>query len=362
MIEYENLGKLNREFFEDYCHSFNEFLKSGWYILGKSVLSFENEYANYCKSAHCIGVANGLDAITLCLRSFEFPPGSEVIVPSNTYIASILGVLHNGLIPVLVEPDIDTYNINPEKIEACITDKTRAILVVHLYGKVCEMDRIKDISAKYNLRIIEDCAQSHGACYKEEKSGTFGDFGAHSFYPTKNLGALGDAGAITCNDELLASKVRTLRNYGSNVKYHNEVIGFNSRLDEIQAMFLSIKLKRLDAINDHKRKLASLYNAHLSDKFIKPQVHPDFYDVFHIYNIRHRERDRLRKFLLENGISSEIHYPIPPHKQEALGGLFSKKKYPIATEIHDTTLSLPVSYIHSEDDIYQVINCLNNFE
>ena len=361
MIEYEDLGRLNKPFFEDYKTIFNDFLKSGWYILGTEVQKFEREYANYCKTKFCVGVANGLDAITISLNSFNFERGSEVIVPSNTYIATILSILHNGLIPVLVEPDLNTYNIDPGKIEEQITGKSKGILVVHLYGKVCDMDRIKAIATQYNLKIVEDCAQAHGARYKGMVAGSFGDLAAHSFYPTKNLGALGDAGAITCNDISSAENVRTLRNYGSKVKYHNDVVGFNSRLDEIQAAFLSIKLKRLNEINDHKRKLAELYHASLKEDFIRPQIHSDFFDVYHIYNIRHPQRDKLKEYLLRNGIKTMTHYPIPPHKQKALQGVLSNLDCPIADEIHETTLSLPISYIHNSDDIESIIETLNKF-
>ena len=361
MIEYENLGKLNEPFFESYKEIFKRTLMSGWYVLGNNVSKFEDEFASFTGSKHCIGLASGLDALSLALRCFEFPIGCEVIVPSNTYIATILSIVQNGLTPVLVEPDINTYNIDPTKIEEKITSNTRAIMVVHLYGKCCQMDAIKVIANKYDLRIIEDCAQSHGAKYKEQIAGTFGDFGAHSFYPTKNLGALGDAGAVTTNDFLLAEKLKTLRNYGSRVKYVNEYIGFNSRLDEIQAGFLSIKLSSLNKINEHKRKLANIYLKNLKPDYIKPIVDKDHYDVYHIFNIRHPKRDQLREYLLKYGIKTEIHYPIAPHKQKAMQKII-KGHYPISEEIHATTLSLPISYFHTEEDIYQVIEVLNSYK
>lgn len=360
MIEYENLGKLNQPFFEEYKKSFEMTLQSGWYILGNNVANFEHEFAKYTGSSFCIGLASGLDALNLALRCFEFPAGSEVIVPSNTYIATILAIVQNGLKPVLVEPDINTYNIDPSKIEEKITPDTRAIMVVHLYGKCCQMDAIQAIAQKYNLRIIEDCAQSHGSKFKGQISGTFGDFGAHSFYPTKNLGALGDAGCATTNDVLLDEKLRALRNYGSKVKYVNDYIGFNSRLDEIQAGFLSVKLAHLNAINDHKRKLANLYLKNLKSDFIKPMVGEDYYDVFHIFNIRHARRDQLREYLLKHEIKTEIHYPIAPHKQKAMQGII-EGNYPISEEIHATTLSLPISFFHTGEDIYRVIEILNSF-
>ena len=360
MIEYENLKKANQSFFEEYQVSFNEVLNSGWYILGKHVETFEKQFANYCGNKHCVGVASGLDALYLSLKALNLEEGSEVIVPSNTYIATILSVLQNNLKPVLVEPKIDTYNIDPTKIEECITSKTKVILVVHLYGKVCEMDAINFLAKKYNLAIIEDCAQSHGAKFKEKKCGTFGVFGAFSFYPTKNLGCMGDGGAITTDNDEYYQLLKSLRNYGSRVKYVNDIVGINSRLDEMQAAFLSVKLQRLDAINNHKRKLASLYHQHIKSDFIKPVVQTDYYDVFHIYNIRHSRRDALKEYLLASGIKTEIHYPIAPHKQKALEG-FVKGDFPISEEIHNTTLSLPISYFHSEDDIYKVIDVLNKF-
>ena len=360
MIEYENLGKLNEPFFEAYKAVFEKILDSGWYILGKNVATFEQEFANYTGTKFCVGVASGLDALSLAIRCFEFPPDSEVIVPSNTYIATILSIIQNGLNPILVEPDIKTYNIDPTKIEEKITSNTRAILLVHLYGKCCDMDSIISIAQRYNLRLIEDCAQSHGSKYKGQIAGSFGDFGAHSFYPTKNLGALGDAGAVTTNNEMLAEKIKALRNYGSRIKYVNEYIGYNSRLDEIQAGFLSIKLASLNIINEHKRKLAKLYFRNLSNEFIKPDVHEKFYDVYHIFNIRHPRRDQIREYLLKNDIKTEIHYPIAPHKQKAMKGIIDGN-YPISEEIHATTLSLPISYFHTEEDIYRVIEILNSF-
>ena len=259
----------------------------------------------------------------------------------------------------MVESDINTYNIDPSKIEEKITSNTRAIMVVHLYGKCCEMDTILSVANRFNLRVIEDCAQSHGAKFKEQISGTFGDFGAHSFYPTKNLGALGDAGAATTNNDQLALKLRTLRNYGSIIKYNNEYIGYNSRLDEVQAGFLTIKLASLDKITDHKRYLANLYLENLKDDFIKPIFDPEYYDVYHIFNIRHPKRDQLREYLLKHEIKTEIHYPIAPHRQKAMKDII-KGEYPISEEIHATTLSLPISYFHTSDDILQVIETINS--
>lgn len=361
MIEYENLGKLNAPFFDAYQKAFSTVLDSGWYILGSQVSAFEEEFANYSTNKYCAGLASGLDALILALKAFDFAPGSEVIVPSNTYIATVLSIVQAGLRPVLVEPSLLTYNIDPKEVESAITSKTVAVMVVHLYGKCCEMDKIQSICNKHQLKLIEDTAQAHGATYLGKKAGSFGDFGAFSFYPTKNLGALGDAGCLTTNDEALYKKIKTLRNYGSNTKYVNEIIGFNSRLDEIQAGFLRIKLKKLDEINLHKRSLAAIYLKNLKNDFILPSVHKDYYDVYHIFNIRHPKRDLLKEYLLKNEIRTEIHYPIAPHKQQAMKGLLDTNRLPISEEIHATTLSLPISFFHSSDDIYKVVETLNKF-
>lgn len=361
MIDYENLQKLNAPFISEYKKVFEEVMNSGWFILGNKVSAFEKEFAEYCETKHCIGVGNGLDALTLSLRLFDFKPNSEVIVPSNTYIATILSIIQNGLKPVLVEPDIETYNIDPKKIEEHITQNTKAIIVVHLYGKTCAMDPILSIAKKNNLIVIEDCAQSHGSMYKNIKAGNFGDLGAFSFYPTKTLGALGDAGAITTNNDAYAKKIKMLRNYGSEIKYYNELVGFNSRLDEIQAAFLQIKLKHINAINEHKRNLANLYFKYLNTDFIKPKIETDHYDVYHVFNIRHQARDKVKDFLLKRGIKTEIHYPLAPAHQKALTSILGSIETPIADEIHHTTLSLPISFIHDENDILKVIEVLNTF-
>jgi len=360
-IKYEDLYKSNLEFIEEFKNEFSGVLESGRFILGQNVSEFEKEFAAYCGSKYCVGVASGLDALYIALKIFDFPAGSEVIVPSNTYIATILSIINNGLNPVLVEPDIRTCNINPEKITEKISSKTKAIMVVHLYGKCCEMDKIADIAGNFNLKIIEDCAQAHGASFDGKKAGTLGNFGAFSFYPTKNLGALGDAGAITTDSEEYYERSRTIRNYGSKVKYKNDLVGINSRLDEIQAAFLRIKLKHLDEINKHKRKLAEIYLKNLSDYFIKPVVDDRYYDVYHIYNIRTSRRDELRAFLQKDRIFTDIHYPVPPNMQIAMKGIIDKQQTPVAKEIHDTTLSLPVSYGHTDEQIFRVCEVMNRF-
>lgn len=361
MIEYESLKIVNKPYFDELKNAFSNVLESGWYILGKEVKKFEEDFAAYHSCKHCIGVANGLDAMVLALLSFNFEKGSEVIVPSNTYIATILAVLQAGLKPVLAEPDLQTYNIDPATIEAAISAKTKAILVVHLYGKSCAMDSIAGIAAKHQLVLIEDCAQSHGAAFKGQLTGTFGDYGCFSFYPTKNLGALGDAGAVLCNKDDYNTAIRRLRNYGSDVKYYNEIVGQNSRLDELQAALLTVKLKYLDNLNAHKKKLAAIYQHHLKEDFIKPVVHPDYSDVYHIYNVRHPRRDELKACLLKNEIKTEIHYPVPPHQQKAMKDIITGTAYPISEEIHATTLSLPCSFGHTEADIYKVVEVMNKF-
>lgn len=361
MIEYENLYLSNREFIEELQLSFSETLKSGWFILGNRVKEFETSFADYCGSKYCLGLASGLDALFLALKACNFEKGDEVIVPSNTYIATILAILNADLKPVLVEPDIRTYNIDPKKIEEKISSRTKAIMPVHLYGKLCDMESICAIAKKNNLVVIEDCAQAHGANYKGKKAGSFGEIGAFSFYPTKNLGALGDAGAVTTNDENYFTTLKRLRNYGSDVKYYNEIIGYNSRLDEVQAAFLSVKLKKLDQITEHKRKLAAIYQNNLKEDFIKPYQDKNYYDVFHIYAVRHEQRDALKKYLLDNGIKTDVHYPVAPHKQNAMQNIFKGESYPLSEEIHSTVLSLPISYFHTENDVAKVVEVMNKF-
>ena len=360
MIQYEDLKKVNKPFMKELNNVATQTIEKGWYILGEQVINFENEFAAYIGTKYCIGVANGLDAITLSLLALELPKKSEVIVPANTYIASILSIIHAGLKPILVEPDINSYNIDPSKIESRITKNTSAILVVHLYGKVCNMNPILKLKEKYGLKLVEDCAQSHGATYMGKKAGTFGEAAAFSFYPTKNLGAIGDAGAVVTNIDEVRERVNKLRNYGSSLRYVNDLIGYNSRLDEIQAAFLSVKLKYLNDMNEHKNKLAQIYYAGLNDNFILPKKNVDYGDVYHIFNIRHIERDKIRKYLLGHNIKSDIHYPIPPHKQKALSN-YANEFLPISDEIHTTTLSLPISFSHTEKEIEYVVETLNKY-
>lgn len=361
MIPYENLKILNHPFEEELKAKFALFLEKGWYVLGEEVSRFEEEFAAYHDAVYTVGVANGLDALILSLKCCGFAAGSEIIVPSNTYIATILAIIHCGMVPVLAEPDPRSYNISPEQIIKAVTANTKAIMVVHLYGQCCEMDSIMEIAKQHQLKVIEDCAQAHGAKYKGQLAGTFGDFGAFSFYPTKNLGAMGDAGAIICKNESDYNKLRQLRNYGSEKKYHNSIAGYNSRLDELQASFLRVKLPYLDKINAHKRKLAQLYHENLKAEFVRPQEHADFYHVYHIYNILHPDRDRLKQYLLDHQVMTEIHYPVAPQDQLALKGCLQKYDYPVSALIHKNTLSLPCSFAHTEDEILRVIKILNEF-
>lgn len=361
MIEYENLRKSNAPFIAEFEDRFSKVLERGWFILGEEVKQFEQSFASWCGNRFCVGVANGLDALTIALQAFRFQRGKEVLVPSNTYIATILAIVNSGLKPVLVEPDIATYNIDPRRIEEKITGNTVAIMVVHLYGKCCAMDEINAIASAHNLRVIEDCAQAHGAMIKGRKAGTFGDFSAFSFYPTKNLGALGDAGCLNTDSDDLARTVKAIRNYGSEKKYYNDVVGLNSRLDELQAAFLNIKLAALDRINEHKRKLAAIYSSHLSDQFIKPQIDENYHDVYHIYNVRHKQRDSLKKYLEDHQIKTDIHYPVAPSRQVAMRGILDSQHCPISEEIHATTLSLPIAFFHQEEEVYRVVEVMNKF-
>ena len=361
-IEYENLQKLNSSFAQELQSAGRHVIDSGWFILGSQVRCFEEEFATYIGVRHCIGVANGLDALTICLRAFEFQSAGEVLVASNTYIATILSIVNAGLRPVLVEPDIRTYNIDCNKLEAQINERTVAIMPVHLYGKCCDMPTIMSLAEKYGLKVIEDCAQAHGASVAGRQAGTWGHANAFSFYPTKNLGALGDAGAVTTNDSELAEKIAALRNYGSHKKYHNNYIGLNSRLDEVQAAFLRVKLKHLNCLNEHKRNLAKIYlSTIVNPSLTLPSVESGYHDVYHIFTVRHLERERLRIYLKENGIQTEVHYPISPNRQEAFRHLFSDTDCQTSEQIHCTTLSLPISFIHSKKDIEVVAETLNQF-
>ncbi len=357
MIEYESLAQANRALMEELEAVASRVIRSGWYILGNEVSSFEAEFAAFAESKHCISVANGLDALILSIEALDLPKGSEIMVASNTYIATILAILRAGHKPILVEPERETFNIDPERLPAALTSNTRGICVTHLFGKACRMTEIAAFASEHGLKVIEDCAQSHGARYDGRLTGTFGIAGCFSFYPTKNLGALGDAGAIVTDDDAFADRLRHMRNYGSKKKYENAYIGVNSRLDEMQAAFLRVKLRHLDQVTEHKRVLADIYFANLPKWLAQPLRRPAEYDVFHIFAIRHPARDELRQWLLDNGVNTEIHYPIAPHRQKAMQGILSGD-YPIADELHATELSLPISAGHRKDEIERVCSLL----
>lgn len=359
-VVYEDLQRVNLPFKTQLQASFNEVLSSGWFVLGNQVSTFEQAFSEFTGAKHVIGVASGLDALHLSFQALDLPTGSEVLVAANAYIATILAILRVGLKPVLVEPNLEDGNIDVSKIEESITSRTKAILPLHLYGNPCDMQSIFALAKQYDLKIVEDCAQAHGALYGDNMVGSQGDMGAWSFYPTKNLGALGDGGAITTNDDILANKLRALRNYGSFVKYENEYLGHNSRLDEMQAAFLNVKLKALEDINSHKECLAKLYQTQLHEQFTRTKPVADKRHVYHIFMIRHPKRDQLRNYLLDNGVKTEIHYPIAPYAQKATKGMFTGS-YPISDEWHKSILSLPISFGHTERDIEYVIQVMNEF-
>ncbi|WP_141052059.1 DegT/DnrJ/EryC1/StrS family aminotransferase [Aliarcobacter cryaerophilus] len=365
MISFLDLKGLNAQYRAELIEACTRVIDSGWYIQGNECKEFEAEFANYCGTKYAIGVANGLDALILILRAYKelgiMEDGDEVIVPSNTYIASILAISQNNLVPVLVEPDINTYLIDPSKIEEKITSKTKAILPVHLYGQTCEMDAINEIAKKHNLKVIEDSAQSHGAFFLDKRSGNLGDASGFSFYPGKNLGALGDGGAITTNDEELANTIKALGNYGSHKKYENLYKGINSRLDELQAAMLRVKLRYLDNEVEKRREIANYYLENIkNDNIILPTVRDENNHVWHLFVIRTSTRDELQKYLLDNGVQTLIHYPIPPHKQNAYKE-WNNESYPISEQIHEEILSLPISGIQSFEDTQKIIQVINDF-
>jgi len=365
MIPFLDLKNINAQYREELIEACTKVIDSGWYVQGNECIEFEKEFAQYCGTKYAVGVANGLDALILILRAYKemgiLKDGDEVIVPSNTYIASILAISQNNLVPVLVEPDLDTYLIDPLKIEEKITSKTKAIMPVHLYGQTCEMDEINKIAKKYGLKVIEDSAQSHGAYYKNKRCGNLGDASGFSFYPGKNLGALGDGGAVTTNDEELAHTVKALGNYGSHKKYENLYKGVNSRLDEIQAAMLRVKLRHLDKEIEKRREIADSYLQNIkNENIILPKVRAKDNSVWHLFVIRTNKRDMLQKYLLENRIQTLIHYPLAPHKQEAYKE-WNAESFPISEQIHDEVLSLSISGMQSLDDTRKVINILNRY-
>lgn len=369
MIPFLDYKAVNAPYFEEIEAAMSRVLRSGWYVLGPEVEAFESEYAAYCGTKFCVGVGSGLDALILILRAWKqlgyLAEGDEVIVPANTYIASILAITENRLVPILVEPDEHTYNLDPKKIEQAITAKTRAILPVHLYGQCADMDPINMIAKKHNLLVIEDAAQSQGATYRNHKSGNLGDAAAHSFYPGKNLGAIGEGGAVTTNDPELAERIRILRNYGSHVKYENLVQGVNNRLDELQAAILRVKLRYLAADTEKRREIANTYLNQLSSvrhfDLILPHVANYGQPCWHLFVVRTKERERFMKHLQAYGVASAIHYPIPPHQQPAYAE-WNDMSLPITEAIHRECVSLPISAVHSIASISLVIQAIGKFE
>lgn len=366
MIKFYDLHKINQQYETAFQEKMEQFLQRGWYILGEEVKVFEENFATFCQSNYCIGVGNGLDALVLIFKAYielgKLQKGDEVIVPANTYIASVLAILQADLVPVLVEPKLETYNLNPDLIAEKITPKTKAILVVHLYGQLAEMDKIEAIAKQHNLLIVEDAAQSHGA---ELGVGSWelgvGNAKAYSFYPSKNLGCLGDGGAVVTNDDDLNKIIRAMRNYGSEQKYVNAIIGINSRLDELQAAFLNVKLPDLALDNQKRRQIANHYLSEIkNDKIVLPFYDGSVNHVFHLFVIRTENRNELQEYLKENGIQTLIHYPIPPHQQKALAA-FNALSFPITEKIHREVLSLPMSQVLTKEEVSSVIHILNQY-
>lgn len=362
-IPFVSFLPMEKELNEDIRNAFERVFTRSWYIEGKEDEAFETAFANYCGVDYCVGCGNGLDALMLALKALGVSNGDEVIVPSNTYIATALAVTYVGATPVFVEPELESFLINPTLIESAITEKSKAIMPVHLYGQACDMDQIMSIAKKNNLFVIEDCAQAHGATYKGKRVGSFGDAAGFSFYPGKNLGALGDAGAAVTNNKEIADKIRALGNYGSDYKYHHIYKGNNSRLDEMQAAFLLAKLPHLDRMNEERRRIAKMYSDGIKNpKIITPVVKDFCVPVWHIYGVRCAERDALEKYLNEKGIGTNKHYPIPMHMQECYKDLgIAQESLPIAEEISATELSLPMYYGMIDEEVQYVIDAINAF-
>lgn len=363
-IPFLSFEYMNRQIKPEVMKAFEQFFDKSWFVLGDSVKTFEKNYAAFNQTAFAIGVSNGLDALHIALKALDIKEGDEVIVPSNTYIATLLAVSYTGATPVLAEPDTDTCNINPSCIEAAITSRTKAVIPVHLYGQSCDMESIISIASKNNLYVVEDNAQAHAASWNNKTTGSWGHINATSFYPGKNLGALGDAGAVTTNDELLASKASLLRNYGSDKKYYNEVIGFNMRLDECQAAFLDIKLKYLLQWTEQRQQIAEWYNNELAGigDLILPFTHNQATHVFHLYVVRTKRRHELQTYLSERGIGTLIHYPVPPHLQNAYKTLgYKKGDFPVAEELANTCLSLPLWPGMTGSQVREVATIIRSF-
>lgn len=362
-IPFVSFLPMEKELNEDIRNAFERVFNRSWYIEGKEDEAFEQAFAKYCGTDYCVGCGNGLDALMLALKALGIGAGDEVIVPSNTYIATALAVTYVGATPVFVEPDINTFLIDPSLIEVAITNKTKAIMPVHLYGQACDMDAIMSIAKTHKLFVVEDCAQAHGATYKGKRVGSFGDAAGFSFYPGKNLGALGDGGAAVTNSKEIADKIRALGNYGSDYKYHHIYKGNNSRLDEMQAAFLLAKLPHLDKMNKERRRIAKLYSEGIHNpKVITPIVKEECVPVWHIYGVRCADRDALEKYLNDMGIGTNKHYPIPMHLQECYSDLnLPQGALPIAEKISATELSLPMYYGMTDEEIQYVIDAINEF-
>jgi dTDP-4-amino-4,6-dideoxygalactose transaminase len=362
-VPFLNFEPMHTEIRNDIVETFKKIYDNNWFILGPRVEAFESDFSKYCGTNYCISCGNGLDALSIILRGYDIGEGDEVIVPSNTYIATALAVSYVGAKVVFVEPSIKTFNIDENKIEEAITKKTKAIIAVHLYGRPAEINKIKALCEKYNLKLIEDAAQSHGAIYNGKKTGNLGDAAGFSFYPGKNLGAFGDSGAILTSDKALAEKVRAIRNYGSNIKYYNEYKGVNSRLDEIQAGFLSIKLNHLDKWNADRQKIAKFYLDKINNsKIILPDISSVTDSVWHVFAIRTEYRDDLINYLKSNGIETLIHYPVPIHLQKAYTDLgYNVGDFSVAETISKTVLSLPIWYGMKNDEINYIITVINKW-
>lgn len=365
MIKFLDLQLINTQYAQELKEAANRVIDSGWYLMGKELESFENNYAEFCGTRHALGVANGLDALRLIFKAYiemgVMQKGDEVIVPANTYIASVLAISDNGLTPVFVEPNINTYNLDSSKIETAITSNTKAILTVHLYGQNSCDDQMLAICKQYNLKLVEDSAQSHGSKWNGKVMGSIGDAAGHSFYPGKNLGALGDAGAVTTNDEILAKTIGALRNYGSHKKYENIYQGLNSRLDEIQAAFLNVKLKHIQKDIFGRRSVASYYLEHIKNPAITlPQLLNEEGHVWHLFVIRTTKREELYKYLQDNGVETIIHYPIPPYKQKCYKE-FNSMCFELTEQIHNEVLSLPISPVLDQKELVKIVELINNF-
>lgn len=362
MIKFLDLYTINERYRDKIDARIKTVLDSGWYLDGQQDRLFQRHFADFCGAKHCIGCGNGLDALSLIIKGYGFGKGDEIIVPANTYIASILAISQNGCTPVLVEPDIKTYNINVGLIEEKITEKTKAIMVVHLYGQAVQMEKVTELAQKYNLKVIEDSAQAHGALYKGKRTGNLGDASGFSFYPGKNLGCMGDGGCVTTNDDEFAARIDAISNYGSDRKYHHIYKGVNSRLDEIQAAILDVKLPFLDKDNERRREISKYYRENIKNpKLILPETYDESAHVWHIFAVRCKNRDDFQNYLEKNDIQTNIHYPTPPHKQGAYTE-WKELKLPVTEQIHREVISIPISPVLSDNEVCKIVEVINKYE